>query len=100
MLSWSFLEAMSAECLMVASNTAPVKEVITNESNGLLVDMNSIDHISKTLDYALNNQNQLTHLKKAARQTIIQNYDLDDCLKKQLHLIESCFFKQETIYIS
>ena len=37
-LSWSVLEAMAAGCLVVGSNTEPVREIIQHEHNGLLVD--------------------------------------------------------------
>ena len=37
-LSWSFLEAMAVGCSIVASDTQPVREVIRNGVNGLLVD--------------------------------------------------------------
>ena len=37
-LSWSMLEALATGCLIVASDTAPVTEVIKDNVNGLLVD--------------------------------------------------------------
>ena len=37
-LSWSLLEAMASGCSIVASDTAPVREVISHEREGLLVD--------------------------------------------------------------
>ena len=99
-LSWSFLEAMSAECLIVASNTAPVTEVMSHNVNGLLVDMTSTTAIADTLHHALHHHDQLTHLKTAARQKVLTHYSLEACLNEQLQLVESCFYNQETVYVS
>lgn len=37
-LSWSLLEALASGCAVVASDTAPVREVVHHAENGLLVD--------------------------------------------------------------
>ena len=37
-LSWSMIEAMSAGCVLVASDTEPVGEIVRDGENGLLVD--------------------------------------------------------------
>src|SRR5436853_6372764 len=75
-LSWSLLEAMSAGCLVVGSRTSPVQEVMRNGENGLLVDFFSASAIAERVDYALEHQAELQPLRNAARQTVVQRYDL------------------------
>ncbi len=48
-LSWSFLEAMSCGCLVIGSNTDPVREVLRHRENGLLTDFHSHKKIAKTV---------------------------------------------------
>lgn len=83
-LSWSMLEALSAGCLIVASDTAPVSEVIQDEVNGLLVDFFSPQQISDRVIEALDNPAKMAKIRAAARQTIIDRYDIQKLLPQHL----------------
>jgi glycosyltransferase involved in cell wall biosynthesis len=88
-LSWSLLEAMSSGCLIVASNTPPVREVMDDGVNGLLVDFSSPAALAERVDEALTNREGLRKVRERARQTVIERYDLATvCLPQQLALIE------------
>ncbi|MDD5168551.1 MAG: glycosyltransferase family 4 protein, partial [Syntrophales bacterium] len=51
-LSWSMMEAMSAGCLIVASRTPPVMEMIEDGVNGMLVDFFSPREIADKVEEA------------------------------------------------
>lgn len=75
-LSWSMLEAMSAGALIVGSRTAPVQEVIAHGTNGLLVDFFDVGGWALVLAHALGNPQDYDALRRAARQTILDRFDL------------------------
>lgn len=88
-LSWSMLEAMSQGALMVASRTEPVQEVIEHGRNGLLVDFFDHQALAEQIAEALNHQRALEPLRQAARQTVVERYDLQRvCLPAMLRLAE------------
>ncbi|MFM5892255.1 MAG: glycosyltransferase family 4 protein [Dolichospermum sp.] len=84
-LSWSMLEAMSTGCLLIASDTPPVLEVIENGKNGLLVDFFSPQQIANKVNMALDNSQDMIPIRTAARKTIINNYDLATLLPQHLN---------------
>jgi glycosyltransferase involved in cell wall biosynthesis len=86
-LSWSFLEAMSCGCLVIGSNTEPVREVLRHRENGLLTDFHSSEKIAKTVIFALKRQEKLAELRKNARQTILDRYCLTKCLPAHLSIL-------------
>jgi len=87
-LSWSMLEAMSSGCAVVASGTAPVKEVIEDGVNGLLVDFFSPTQIAATVEEALTNKERVDKIRVRARETILERYDLRKLLPRQIDLLQ------------
>jgi glycosyltransferase involved in cell wall biosynthesis len=89
-LSWSLLEAMSIGCLVVGSETAPVREVIEHGVNGLLTDFCDAEKLARTAADALARRDELKPLREAARRTIVEQYDLQSrCLPEQVAFLES-----------
>lgn len=92
-LSWSMLEAMSMECCVVASKTTPVEEVIKDEYNGLFVDFFNTDELLNKVEFVLDNQEKVTDIKRNARKTIIEKYDLKILLQKHIDILKSMALK-------
>jgi glycosyltransferase involved in cell wall biosynthesis len=88
-LSWSMLEAMATGCLIVASNTAPVTEVIRDGENGLLVDFFSPQEIAERVGEVLERPESMAAIRKQARETILEHYDLSKLLAEHLQWLRS-----------
>ncbi|MEL7461641.1 MAG: glycosyltransferase family 4 protein [Pseudomonadota bacterium] len=86
-LSWSMLEAMAAGAFVVGSATAPVQEVIEDGKNGWLVDFFDRDALAARVADALAARNEGEELRRAARQTVLDRYDLKACLAAQRALL-------------
>jgi glycosyltransferase involved in cell wall biosynthesis len=86
-LSWSMLEAMSTGCPVLASSTPPVKEVIRDGENGILFKFFSPQEIAEKVCYALAHQEEMTEIRKRARETVLERYDLRKILPKQVVII-------------
>ncbi|MBR0800503.1 glycosyltransferase [Bradyrhizobium jicamae] len=75
-LSWSMLEAMSASALVIASKTAPVEEVITDNDNGLLFNFFDIETLADIVIEALAEPSRFSEIRENARRHIVEQYDL------------------------
>lgn len=88
-LGWSFLEAMSAGCALVASATAPVQEVIEDGTTGLLVDFFDGEELVAQVDELLSSAALRATLGTAARQYAAAHFDLRGrCLPRQVAWVE------------
>lgn len=88
-LSWSMLEAMSAGCLVVASRTPPVTEVLRHGENGLLFDFFDGAQLAAEVVHALSERPAMEPLRRQARTDMVAGFDLRTiCLPRQLALAE------------
>ncbi|GAA0248743.1 D-inositol-3-phosphate glycosyltransferase [Methylorubrum aminovorans] len=74
-LSRVFLKAMACECLVIASDTAPVREVVRDGVNGIVRDFFDADALAETLIHACRMPERMRPLRVAARRTVIERYD-------------------------
>lgn len=90
-LSWSVLNAMSVGCCVVASNTAPVLEVIKDNYNGLLFDFYNVDQLVEKIEYAIDNKNnsKIKEIRDNARKSVVENYDAMKLLPQQINFLNS-----------
>ena len=88
-LSWSLLEAMACEAVVVGSATPPVQEVIRSGHNGLLVDFFSPTALAEQVAAVLADPATHRPLGQEARRTVLARYDLASiCLPRQLELLD------------
>ncbi len=99
-LSWSLLETMSMQATIVASGTAPVREVITHGKNGLLVDFLKPDELASQVIEVLSHPDDYTHLGPAARAHVVRKYDfLTKTLKVHLSKVNSLVPKKKRLVL-
>ncbi|MFG1463057.1 glycosyltransferase [Xanthobacter sp. DSM 24535] len=87
-LSWSLLEAMSAGCLVVGSDTAPVREVIHDGRTGFLSPFFSPQHLAERMIQVLNQPRAFDGIRRQARASVVQRYAVVDCVQRQLQLTD------------
>jgi len=72
----------------VASDTAPVREVITHGENGLLFPFHDQKALVETVCSALDDPMRGERMRANARETVVSRYELRNCLTDQVRMIE------------
>jgi glycosyltransferase involved in cell wall biosynthesis len=87
-LSWSMLEAMSAGCVVIGSETPPVEEIIDG-TNGILVPFFDIEQLSDRVIGVLANRERYQSMRQSARQFVKSNFDADTvCVPRLMQLLQ------------
>lgn len=86
-LSWSAFEALSTGCAVVGSDTAPVREFVTDEENGLLAGFFDPDAIASRIEIALAGGPAIEAMRRSARQTIVERWSAEIAIERHENLI-------------
>lgn len=76
-LSWSLLNAMATGAVVLASDVAPVREVIEPGVNGLVESLFDVERLTDTALRVLDDPAAFAGLGRAARRTIEERYSVD-----------------------
>ena len=95
-LSWSMLEAMSCGCLIVASNTEPVLEVIKDGYNGFITDFWSHEELARRVAFCLANKEKLDPVRAMARKTVLAKYALHKLLPRHVALVRAALYQKQS----
>jgi glycosyltransferase involved in cell wall biosynthesis len=88
-LSWSLMQALASECVVVGSATAPVQEVIDDDVQGLLADFYDVDGLAERALRVLRDPGQYRHLGQAARQRVLERYESRVCHEQLVQFFQS-----------
>jgi glycosyltransferase involved in cell wall biosynthesis len=89
-LSWSCVEALAIGCRVVASDTAPVRDVITHGENGLLFDFFDGAALTERVTEVLQDPSRFDGMAAEATRRARRDYDLESvCKPRQLAWLAS-----------
>lgn len=88
-LSWSLLDALACGTTVLASDTAPVREMVQNGVNGVLFDFFRPDALAELANQLLDRKEEYRVLGRQGAAIIREKYSVDVCLPKMVELYES-----------
>jgi glycosyltransferase involved in cell wall biosynthesis len=87
-LSWSLMNALACGATILASDTPPVREMITPGQTGLLAGFFDVDQFVTQASAVLQRPEEYRHLGENGRRLIHERYSLDVCLPQMERLYE------------
>ena len=88
-LSWSVFNALACGAPVLASDTAPVREVIADGVTGLLRPFFDADAFAEAIDRVLDDPAAVRPLGEAGAKLVRERYSLERCLPRFVALLEA-----------
>lgn len=80
--SWSLFDALACECVVLAADTPPVREVISHGGTGLLADFYDVDGLARQALAVLRDPQAFRPLARAGAALVRERYSLDRTLPR------------------
>ncbi len=93
-LSWSLFNALACECTVLASDTAPVRELVRSGENGLLAGFFNVDQFAALAGEVLDDPAAFAELGATGRRLIESRYSIPVCLEQMQRLYQSAAANQ------
>lgn len=87
-LSWSFLEAMATGCAVVGSDTAPIREFVTDGENGLLASFFDVAELAERIAEMLDAGPRADAMRIKARETIRQRWSAEVAIEHHMKIVD------------
>lgn len=85
-LSWSLIEAMSTGCVVIVSDTAPLRDVVS-DGRGVMVPFFDVEALSDQVIAALSKPSNFKKMRASARDHVVKHYDVRRvCLPRMMQL--------------
>lgn len=95
LISYSVLEALACECVLIASDTGPVREIVADGTNGLVVDFFDAEQIANLACSVLARPEDFALLGRRGRDLIARKYNALINVNRQIELIRNVAARDE-----
>ena len=85
----TIIESMACGTPVIASNCGPIPEIISNGYDGLLVDPDNVEALATSVIRLYNDTELQKTLGQHARETVLNTFDKDDVIEKNVTLYKN-----------
>jgi glycosyltransferase involved in cell wall biosynthesis len=89
-LSWSLLNALACGCVVLASDVAPVREILMHEQNGLVAPVFDLDRQTDFALAVLDDPAAFAPLRPRARQIVEERFSLEVSIPGLKDFFDQC----------